>query len=235
MMKEICEQPAVIGDTLQALRQSAAAPDRAAGAAVRFRDRAARSPSSPAAPPSLAGMVGKYWFEQLARLPVEFDIASRVPLSRGADADGRRHHRDLAVRRDRRYPGGPALCQEPGAEDPLRSSTSPESTIARESDVVLHTLAGPEIGVASTKAFTTQLTVLACLAIAAARARGAIGDDREAELSAALTEVPARAAEVLNHDATPARDRPRGGEGARRAVPRPRHLLSRSRSKARSS
>ena len=76
----------------------------------------------------------------------------------------------------------------------------PESAIARESDAVLQTLAGPEIGVASTKAFTTQLTVLACLAIAAARARGAIGDNREAELAAALTEVPARAAEILNHD-----------------------------------
>jgi len=75
------------------------------------------------------------------------------------------------------------------------------SAIAREADDVLYTHAGPEIGVASTKAFTTQLTVLACLAIAAARARGAIGHDREAALSAALTEVPARAAEVLNHDA----------------------------------
>jgi glucosamine--fructose-6-phosphate aminotransferase (isomerizing) len=72
--------------------------------------------------------------------------------------------------------------------------------MAREADAVLVTNAGPEIGVASTKAFTTQLTVLACLAIGAARARGAIDHAREAALSAALTEVPARAAEVLNHD-----------------------------------
>ena len=77
----------------------------------------------------------------------------------------------------------------------------PESTIIRESDAVLHTLAGPEIGVASTKAFTTQLTVLACLTIACARARGAIDEDTEAALSSALTEVPARVAEILNHDA----------------------------------
>jgi glucosamine--fructose-6-phosphate aminotransferase (isomerizing) len=77
---------------------------------------------------------------------------------------------------------------------------APESAIARESDAVMQTLAGPEIGVASTKAFTTQLTVFACLAITAARARGAIGDNREAELAAALMEVPARAAEILNHD-----------------------------------
>jgi len=76
----------------------------------------------------------------------------------------------------------------------------PESAIARESDAVLPTLAGPEIGVASTKAFTTQLTVLACLAIAAARARGAIDEAREAELTHALMEVPAKAAEVMNHD-----------------------------------
>jgi glucosamine--fructose-6-phosphate aminotransferase (isomerizing) len=61
-------------------------------------------------------------------------------------------------------------------------------------------LAGPEIGVASTKAFTTQLTVSACLAVATARARGAIDAEKEASLIGALTEVPARAAEVLNHD-----------------------------------
>src|SRR3546814_6484172 len=61
-------------------------------------------------------------------------------------------------------------------------------------------LAGPEIGVASTKAFTTQLTLLACFAIACARARGTIDHAREAALSLALTEVPGRAAEVLNHD-----------------------------------
>jgi glucosamine--fructose-6-phosphate aminotransferase (isomerizing) len=76
----------------------------------------------------------------------------------------------------------------------------PDSAIARESDQVLHTLAGPEIGVASTKAFTTALAVLACLAIATARARGAVDGAREAALTLALTEIPARAAEVLNHD-----------------------------------
>jgi glucosamine--fructose-6-phosphate aminotransferase (isomerizing) len=75
-----------------------------------------------------------------------------------------------------------------------------ESAIARESDAVIRTLAGPEIGVASTKAFTTQLTVLACLAVSTARARGAIDAEKEASLIGSLTEVPARAAEVLNHD-----------------------------------
>src|SRR3546814_505620 len=74
--------------------------------------------------------------------------------------------------------------------------------LPRESHATLQTLAGPEIGVASTKAFTTQLTVLACLALATARARGAIDAGREAVLSQALMELPARVAEVLNHDAS---------------------------------
>jgi len=76
----------------------------------------------------------------------------------------------------------------------------PESTIARESDVVMPTVAGPEIGVASTKAFTTQLTALACIALVLARSRGTIDHAVEARLSSALVEVPARAAEVLAHD-----------------------------------
>ena len=73
-----------------------------------------------------------------------------------------------------------------------------ESAMARESDLALRTLAGPEIGVASTKAFTTQLAVLACLAIAAARARGRIGPAEEARLVAALTEMPALIAQILD-------------------------------------
>jgi len=76
----------------------------------------------------------------------------------------------------------------------------PESSIARAADIVLPTLAGPEIGVASTKAFTTQLAVLACFGVALARARGAIPHSREAELVGFLTEIPSRASEVLNHD-----------------------------------
>jgi glucosamine--fructose-6-phosphate aminotransferase (isomerizing) len=74
---------------------------------------------------------------------------------------------------------------------------APESTMARESDKVLPTLAGPEIGVASTKAFTTQLVILACLAIAAARARGEIDAAREAALVQAIAEVPGQIAEIL--------------------------------------
>jgi len=76
----------------------------------------------------------------------------------------------------------------------------PESSVAREADVVLPTLAGPEIGVASTKAFTTQLAVLACFTVALALARGVISRAREAELVGVMTEIPSRAGEVLNQD-----------------------------------
>src|SRR6185437_1144652 len=78
-----------------------------------------------------------------------------------------------------------------------------ESTIARESDAVFYTKAGPEIGVASTKAFTTQLVVLACLAIAIAQAKGSITPERAAAMAAALREVPARVSEVLNNGHVP--------------------------------
>jgi glucosamine--fructose-6-phosphate aminotransferase (isomerizing) len=81
----------------------------------------------------------------------------------------------------------------------------PESTIAREADVVLPTLAGPEIGVASTKAFTTQLAVLAAFTIAMARARGTIDAAEEARLAGQLAEVSSRASEVLHHDREPSR------------------------------
>ncbi|HTO83523.1 MAG TPA: glutamine--fructose-6-phosphate transaminase (isomerizing) [Methylomirabilota bacterium] len=199
MLKEICEQPAVIGDTLHT-----------------FLNPLQRTIELPALPfdfatvprltivacgtASLAGMVGKYWFEQVARLPVEFDIASEfryraAPLPEGGVAivisQSGETIDTLAALRYAKSQG----------QKILSIVNVPESVIARESDAVLLTKAGPEIGVASTKAFTTQLTVLACLAVAAARARKTIGHKREAELSTALTEVPARAAEVLNHDA----------------------------------
>jgi glucosamine--fructose-6-phosphate aminotransferase (isomerizing) len=199
MLKEICEQPAVIGDTLHAflnpLQRKIELPQLPFDFAA-----APRLTIIACGTASLAGMVGKYWFEQLARLPVEFDIASEfryraAPMPAGGvtiviSQSGETIDTLAALR----------YAKSQGQKI-LSIVNVPESAIARESDVVLPTLAGPEIGVASTKAFTTQLTVLACLAIAAARARRAIDAGREAELSAALTEVPARAAEVLNHDA----------------------------------
>jgi glucosamine--fructose-6-phosphate aminotransferase (isomerizing) len=198
MQKEIFEQPAVIGDTLHAHvnpgNWTVELPE------LPFAlDALPRVTISACGTAYLAGMVAKYWFEQIARQPVEIDIASEfryreAPLPEGGlglfiSQSGETADTLAALRYAR--DGGQKL---------LSVVNVPESTMARESDAVLHTLAGPEIGVASTKAFTTQLTVLACLAIATARARGAIDAEREAALSAALYEVPARAAEVLNHD-----------------------------------
>ena len=199
MMKEICEQPAVIGETLQSLvnpltRQTAlpalpvdlATLDRLViiGCGTAF----------------LAGSVAKYWFEQLARLPVELDIASEfryraAPLPKNGATLGISQSGEtadtLAAMRYAKSQGHKLLAV----------INSPESTMAREADCVLPTLAGPEIGVASTKAFTTQLVVLGCLAIGAARARGAIDAAREAELIQAMAEVPALITEVLAGEA----------------------------------
>ena len=198
MQKEIHEQPAVIGQTLNV-----------------FFNPAERTVTLPALPfdfaqvPRLtitacgtafyAGMVARYWFEQIARLPVDLDVASEfryrgAPLPEGGVT--------LVVSQSGETADTLAALRYAKAQGQhiLSVVNVPESSIARESDVVLPTHAGPEIGVASTKAFTTQLTVLACLAIAAARARGTIDHKREAALTRALAEVPACAAEVLNHD-----------------------------------
>jgi glutamine---fructose-6-phosphate transaminase (isomerizing) len=198
MLKEIYEQPQVIGDTLQG-----------------FVNPATRKVSLPALPFDLAAVskvtliacgtsfyaatVTKYWLESIARVPVEVDIASEFRYRGAAMPEG---GMALFISQSGETADTLAALRYSRAQDQHIVSlvNVPESTIARESDVVLRTYAGPEIGVASTKAFTTQLTVLACLTIAMARARGAIGNQDEARLAEALTEVPARAAEVLNHD-----------------------------------
>ncbi len=198
MKKEIFEQPGVIGDTLNALvnpatRQIALPP----------------LPFDLAAVPKItilacgtayhAGIVAKYWIEQIARLPVEVDVASEFRYREAAMPAG---GLTILVSQSGETADTLASLRYAKAQHQhiLSVVNQPESTIARESDVVLGTHAGPEIGVASTKAFTTQLAVLACFAIALARARGTIGRNREAALSAALAEVPGRAGELLNHD-----------------------------------
>jgi len=198
MQKEIHEQPAVIGDTLQRylnpLRRRVELPALPLDFATLPRLTIVACGTA-----YLAGLVAKYWFEQIARLPVEVDIASEFryrepPLPKGGAclviSQSGETIDTLAALRYAKQQGQTILAV----------LNAPESTIARESHAVLPTLAGPEIGVASTKAFTTQLVVLACLAIAAARARGAIDAAREEALSRALMAVPALAAEVLNHD-----------------------------------
>ncbi len=198
MQKEIFEQPAVIGDTLHALLNPATLQVTLPDFPFPI-DNIPRLSVSACGTAFYAGQVGKYWFEQLAAQPIELDIASEfryrdVPFADGGASlfisqSGETIDTLAALR----------SCREAGQKI-ISIVNQPESVIARESDVVLPTLAGPEIGVASTKAFTTQLTVLACLAIAFGRARGTIDRAKEAELSTALTEVPARVAEVLNHD-----------------------------------
>jgi glucosamine--fructose-6-phosphate aminotransferase (isomerizing) len=198
MLKEIFEQPQVIGDTINAFVN-----------ATTGKIALPELPFDPAKVPKLTivacgtayyvAMVAKYWFEQVARLPVEVDIGSEfryrdTPFEAGGVAmfvsqSGETLDTLEALRHAKR-----------AGQKILSIVNVPESTIARESDLVLYTLAGPEIGVASTKAFTTQLTVMACLVLAFAQARGTLSDEREAELAAALREVPARAAEVLRHD-----------------------------------
>lgn len=196
MAKEIYEQPQVIGDTLHsyinpALREVTLPLSFDATSVNRFTIVACGTAY-------LAGMVGKYWLETIARVPVEIDIASEFRY-RAADMP----EKGVAI----------FISQSGETMDTLESLryarrrnqhivsvvNVPESTIARESDAVWQTYAGPEIGVASTKAFTAQLTVLACLSIAVARVRGGLDHDGAARLMEALTEVPARVAEVLNH------------------------------------
>jgi glucosamine--fructose-6-phosphate aminotransferase (isomerizing) len=144
-------------------------------------------------------MVARTWFESVACVPAEVDIASEFryrtpPLPKGGlglllSQSGETADTLAALRYMREQ-----------RQYVLSVLNVPESSMARESDVVLETVAGPEIAVASTKAFTAQLAVLACLALAAGRARGSISAAEEAAMTAALLEVPGRAAEVLEHD-----------------------------------
>ncbi len=198
MLKEIYEQPQVIGDTLHAFINPATRaitlPD------LPFDPAAASKITLIACGTSFyAASVAKYWMEGIAAMPVEVDIASEFRYRGAAMPEGGvalfisqsgETADTLAALRYARSQG----------QHILSIVNAPESAIARESDAVLPTFAGPEIGVASTKAFTTQLTVLACLTIVTARARGAIDHAEEARLALALTEVPSRVAEVLNHD-----------------------------------
>jgi glucosamine--fructose-6-phosphate aminotransferase (isomerizing) len=145
---------------------------------------------------SYAGYVAKYWFERLARVPVELDVASEF---RYREAPLRKGDLAIFISQSGETADTLAALRYARAEGvhTLSVVNVPTSTIARESDLALPILAGPEIGVASTKAFTCQLTVLAVLAIAAARARDRIDADEEARLVAALAALPGLMAQVL--------------------------------------
>jgi glucosamine--fructose-6-phosphate aminotransferase (isomerizing) len=195
MEKELHEHPAVIGDSLHRM--------------VDPGTRAVTLPPLPFDPAKIsritmtacgsayyAGLVGRNWFESIARLPVDVDVASEFRYRNPPmPQDG------LGLLVSQSGETADTLAALRGMRDAGQTILSilnvPESTMARESHAVLETVAGPEIGVASTKAFTAQLAVLACLALHFARARGTIDAAREAELTDALLKVPGHAAEIL--------------------------------------
>ncbi len=196
MAKEIHEQPEVVGHTL-AHYLDMVAGRVALPMALPFDFSALKRVSIAACGTAYyAGMVARYWFERFAHLPVEVDIASEfryreVPLNPGALAIFISQSGETAdTLASLRY------AREHG-QHVLSIVNVPTSTIARESDVVMPTLAGPEIGVASTKAFTCQLAALASLAIAAGRARGVLSESDEKQLVHALIEVPRHLTEAL--------------------------------------
>jgi glucosamine--fructose-6-phosphate aminotransferase (isomerizing) len=143
-----------------------------------------------------ASMVARYWFERFAGLPVDVDIASEFRYREAPLAAG-----DLAIFVSQSGETADTLASlryaRERAQHVLSIVNVPTSTIARESDIVMPTLAGPEIGVASTKAFTCQLATLAALAIAAGRARGVLAPGDEQRLVRALIEVPRHLAEAM--------------------------------------
>src|SRR5205814_7033923 len=198
MQKEIFEQPAVIGDTLQALVNPATRTIHLPELPFALGD-IGRITLLACGTAYYAGMIAKYWLETLARIPVEADIASefryRAPAMPrdGAAIIVSQSGETLDTLAALRY------CREAGQKI-IAVVNQPESTIARQSEAVLPTLARPEIGVASTKAFTTQLAVLATLTIALGRARGTIDADAEAAMVGQFAEIPSRANEVLYHD-----------------------------------
>jgi glucosamine--fructose-6-phosphate aminotransferase (isomerizing) len=196
MAKEIHEQPEVVGHTLA--RYVDMATERVAlpvSLPFDFRD-IQRISITACGTASYAGYVAKYWFERLSRLPVELDVASEfryreAPLRKG----------DLGIFISQSGETADTLAALRYAKEQGLHTLSvvnvPTSTIARESETVLPTLAGPEIGVASTKAFTCQLMVLAAIAVAAGKARGELSDADEAKLVHGLVEIPRLMAAAL--------------------------------------
>ena len=196
MAKEIHEQPEVVGHTLA--RYVNMATERVAlplKLPFDFRD-IQRISIVACGTASYAGYVAKYWFERLGRVPVELDVASEfryreAPLRKG----------DLAIFISQSGETADTLAALRYAKaqgvHTLSVVNVPGSTIARESETVLPTLAGPEIGVASTKAFTCQLMVLAAIAVAAGKARGELSDADEAKLVHGLVEIPRLMAAAL--------------------------------------
>ena len=196
MAKEIHEQPEVVGHTFAHYIDMTTERVRLPGNLPFDWKKLDRLSISACGTAYYAGLVAKYWFERFARLSVEIDIASEfryreAPLSPG----------DLAIFISQSGETADTLATlryaKQNKQHVLSVVNVPTSTIARESDVVMPTLAGPEIGVASTKAFTCQLAALACIAVAAGRARGTLSETDEQNMVRALIEVPRLMAAAL--------------------------------------
>ena len=196
MMKEIHEQPEVVGRTLaHYLDMGKGEVSLPEGCAIDFKsiDRLTIAACGTA---FYSGLVAKYWFERYARLNVDVDIASEfryreAPLS----------NKDMSLFISQSGETADTLAAlryaKASGQKVLAVVNVPTSTIARESDFQAPTLAGPEIGVASTKAFTCQMTVLACLAIAAGRQRGVLTKADEKNLIEQLMAVPGLMAQAM--------------------------------------
>lgn len=199
MLKEIYEQPEVIGDTLNSFINPATGQIMLPDDVINMLEKAPRLTLVACGTASYACLVAKYWFEQIARVSCEVDIASEfryreAPMpENGVAIFVSQSGETLDTLEALRY------CKRSGQKI-LSIVNTIESTIERESHAALHTLAGPEIGVASTKAFTTQLTTLACLALALASKKGAIDTEKLGVYTDALRHLPKAAAAILNHD-----------------------------------
>jgi len=198
MQKEIFEQPIVVAQTLQSyvrpFEGEVALPTGDLDLSAIGRVTIVACGTS-----FYAGMVAKYWIERFARVPVDIDVAS-----------------EFRYRQPVLEPGGLALFISQSGETAdtlaaLRHARSeqqriavvvnvPTSSMAREADLLLPTHAGPEIGVASTKAFTCQLAVLAALSANLARAKGRLTREEEQDIVAHLQEAPAALNAALGHD-----------------------------------
>jgi len=197
MLKEIFEQPAVIGDTMNAL--VTAEGDLALPRMPFAWADVSRLTIVACGTAFYAGMVAKYWFEQLAGLAVEVDVASEFRYRGSPMPDSGAM---IVVSQSGETADTLAALNYAKAKGQkiLAVVNAQHSTIARGSDAVVPTLCGPEISVASTKAFTTQLTVLLCLALSAARARGVLSDAAVQDILQALREIPSKVNDVLRED-----------------------------------
>ena len=195
MAKEIHEQPEVVGHTLAHYLDMSAERVRMPPLPFDFAN-INRISISACGTAYYAGLIAKYWFERFARLPVEIDVASEFRYREAPFSPG-----GLAIFVSQSGETADTLATLRYAKEQKQHILSvvnvPTSTIARESDAVMPTLAGPEIGVASTKAFTCQLSALCCLAIHAGRARGILSEEDEGKLVRALIEVPRLMTEAL--------------------------------------